>query len=194
MDLILASGSAYRRELLERLQLTFRCLSPDIDESPLEGEHAAALSQRLAQSKATVISKHWPDAWVIGSDQVAALGDQALGKPGTTERAREQLRACSGHSVIFHTAVHLCRQTDGFQTQHLEQVEVRFRTLSDAEIDHYLEHEFALDCAGSFRCEGLGISLFESIDNHDPSALIGLPLIALCRMLRSAGINPLQRR
>lgn len=185
MSLVLASTSRYRRELLQRLGLPFECASPEVDETPLNGEAPLALATRLAAAKAAEVAARHPGAWVIGSDQVADLNGQSLGKPGTVEAACAQLAAMSGQTVRFHTAVCLSGNGDSFTA--LDLTEVRFRVLERDEITRYVATEQPLDCAGSFKCEGLGISLFEAIDNRDPSALIGLPLIALCRLLRQAG-------
>lgn len=182
--LILASTSAYRRALLERLGLPFDTARPDVDETPLPDESPAALAVRLARAKAEAVAAG--DAWTIGSDQVAELDGRPLGKPGTPENAVAQLRAMSGHEVRFHTALCLAGP-DGRRLAHLDLTVVRFRTLHADEIARYVERERPLDCAGSFKCEGLGIALFEAIDNHDPTALIGLPLIATARLLREAG-------
>lgn len=184
MSLVLASTSRYRRELLQRLGLSFECARPEVDETPLRGEAPQALAVRLAAAKAAEVAARHPGAWVIGSDQVADLNGQPLGKPGTVEAACAQLTAMSGQTVRFHTAISLTR--DGESLAALDMTEVRFRTLEQAEIARYVAAEQPLDCAGSFKCEGLGISLFEAIDNRDPSALIGLPLIALCGLLRKA--------
>ena len=153
--------------------------------SPLPGEAPAVLAQRLARAKALAIATQHPESWVIGSDQVAALESQALGKPGTRENAVSQLSAMSGREVHFHTAVCLARGEALLET--LDTTVVRFRTLGDGEIARYVDAEQPLDCAGSFKSEGLGISLFECIESRDPTALVGLPLIALSRMLREAG-------
>lgn len=185
--LILASSSRHRRALLTRLGLEFACDSPDIDETPRTGEPPAALAERLAMAKAGTVAARHPGAVVIGSDQVAALGEQALGKPGDPARAREQLAACSGREVLFHTAVCLSLP-DGQTDRHRDVTRVVFRALSAAEIERYVDIEQPLDSAGAFRCEGLGISLFERIENHDPTALIGLPLIWLSAALRRAGL------
>lgn len=185
MPLVLASTSRYRRELLQRLGLPFDCARPDVDETPLNGEAPLALATRLAAAKAADVAAHHPGAWVIGSDQVADLNGQPLGKPGTAEAACAQLAAMSGQTVRFHTAISLRRDGESFAAMDL--TEVRFRALDPLEIDRYVAAEQPLDCAGSFKCEGLGISLFEAIDNRDPTALVGLPLIALCRLLRRAG-------
>ncbi|WP_295554474.1 Maf family protein [uncultured Stenotrophomonas sp.] len=185
MSLVLASTSRYRRELLQRLGLPFDCARPDVDETPLNGEAPLALATRLASAKAAEVAARHPGAWVIGSDQVADLNGQPLGKPGTVEAACAQLAAMSGQTVRFHTATCLSRDGDSLTT--LDLTEVRFRVLEQDEIARYVAAEQPLDCAGSFKCEGLGISLFEAIDNRDPTALIGLPLIAVCGLLRKAG-------
>lgn len=187
MQLILASTSPYRRALLERLQLPFQCVAPEVDESPQPGETAAQLAQRLASAKAEAVSRRFPDALVIGSDQVACLDGRLLGKPGGHERAREQLRASSGRTVEFFTGVALARQEPAFRAAQTVPFQVHFRTLSDAEIEHYLARETPWDCAGSFKCEGLGIALFERLAGDDPTSLEGLPLIALCHLLKRAG-------
>ncbi|KRG70850.1 Maf family protein [Pseudoxanthomonas dokdonensis] len=187
MPLLLASTSRYRRELLERLRLPFRVARPEVDESPLAGETPAALATRLAQAKAAAIAASQPGHFVIGSDQTAELNGAVIGKPGQREAAVAQLSAMSGQQVVFHTAVCLLHQDQSWAA--LDTTVVRFRRLTGDEIERYIDAELPLDCAGSFKCEGLGISLFEAIDSHDPTALIGLPLIALCRMLREAGFN-----
>ena len=183
--LLLASTSPYRRVLLERLALPFRAARPEVDETPQDGESPLRLAQRLAVAKAQAVAAAHPGHWVIGSDQVADLNGRPLGKPGSPQAACAQLAAMSGQSVQFHTALCL---TDGARVlQACDLTTVRFRTLQPAEIARYVNAEQPLDCAGSFKCEGLGISLFEAIDNRDPTALIGLPLIALCALLREAG-------
>ena len=189
--LILASTSRYRRELLERLRLSFTAVAPHVDETALPGEAPAALAQRLALAKAQAVAQVNPEAVVIGSDQVADLGGLCLGKPGTHERAVAQLRSMSGRDVIFQTAVAVVCQSNGFEQQSLAQVRVRFRALNDDEIERYLRAEQPYDCAGSAKSEGLGISLLESIDSDDPTALIGLPLIRTGQLLRAAGLGPL---
>lgn len=183
--LILASTSRYRRELLGRLGLAFEAVAPGVDETAQPGESPRSLAQRLAREKAAAVAARFPDAVVIGSDQAADLDGLALGKPGTAARAFEHLRACSGREVVFHTAV--CVAAPGRQIEFADRTVVRFRELADAEIDRYLERERPFDCAGSFKSEGLGAALFEGIRNDDPSALIGLPLIALARALRELG-------
>ena len=190
--LILASTSRYRRELLERLRLPFDVVSPQVDESALPQETPAALALRLAEAKAQAVARRFPQAVVIGSDQVADLHGEALGKPGTHERAVQQLQRMRGHRVLFHTAVSVQRQDTGFVQTELCSVAVHFRALSDAEIEHYLRAEQPYDCAGSAKCETLGIALLSAIENDDPTALVGLPLIRTCEMLRQAGIDPLR--
>jgi septum formation protein len=186
--IVLASGSRYRAELLRRLLADFEQVAPGTDESPLPDEAPAARALRLATAKASAAASGCHDALVIGSDQVAELDGLILDKPGSAERARAQLAASSGREVHFHTALCLLDARDGSQHTHVDHTRAHFRTLQAVEIDRYIEREQPLDCAGSFKCEGLGISLFDSIDNRDPSALIGLPLIALARLLREAGI------
>ncbi|MBP6304865.1 MAG: septum formation inhibitor Maf [Giesbergeria sp.] len=186
--LILGSTSPYRRALLQRLRLDFTVAAPDVDETALPGEAPRDLALRLALAKAHAVAAHNPGAVVIGSDQVADLAGQPLGKPGTHERATAQLRQMSGHSVIFQTAVAVVCPETGFEQVDLAPVVVRFRELSDAEIERYLRAEQPYDCAGSAKSEGLGISLLDAIDSDDPTALIGLPLIRTCRMLRAAGL------
>ena len=187
--LVLGSTSVYRRELLARLRLPFTVAAPDVDETPLPGEAPAALARRLALAKARAVADMHPDCIVIGSDQVADLHGQPLGKPGTHDRAVAQLQAMRGHTVIFQTAVAVVCKASGFVQEDLAPVRVQFRDLGDAEIEQYLRAETPYDCAGSAKSEGLGISLLEAIDNDDPTALVGLPLIRTCRMLRAAGLN-----
>jgi septum formation protein len=189
--LILASTSRYRRELLERLRIPFDVISPNVDETPTVGETPMALAQRLALAKARAVARAYPDAVVIGSDQVADLDGEPIGKPGTHDRAVEQLRAMRGRSIVFHTAVAVVRESVGFADASLAQVTVRFRDLSDTEIEHYLRLEEPYDCAGSAKCETLGIALLDAIDSDDPTALVGLPLIRTSKLLRAAGIDPL---
>lgn len=187
MLLILASTSPYRRELLGRLRLPFDTARPETDETPQPEEAPATLARRLAAEKAGAIAARQPDAWVIGSDQCAELGGQPLGKPGTLDAAIVQLRGMSGQVVRFHTAVCL-RQSDTC-LQAIDLTTVRFRALSDGEIKRYVDAEQPLDCAGSFKSEGLGITLFDAIESRDPTALIGLPLIMLSGLLRQAGFK-----
>jgi len=193
-DLILASTSRYRRELLERLRLPFRALSPGTDETPLPGEAPAALAERLALAKARALASRFPDAVVIGADQVADVDGAAIGKPGDHARAVEQLRAMSGRTIVFQTALAVVRASAGFAEVRRVPVPVRFRRLTDAEIEFYLRTEQPYDCAGSAKCETLGIALLEAIESDDPTALIGLPLIATCALLRAAGLDPLRER
>ncbi|MET0518798.1 MAG: Maf family nucleotide pyrophosphatase [Burkholderiaceae bacterium] len=190
--LILGSTSRYRRELLERLRMPFQVQAPDVDETPRPGEAPAALAARLALAKAQAVARQFPAALVIGSDQVADLDGKPLGKPGNHERAREQLRAMSGRTVVFHTAVALACTESGFAAQDLAAVRVRFHPLSETQIEHYLQAEQPYDCAGSAKAEGLGISLLAAIESDDPTALIGLPLIRTCKLLRQAGLEPLR--
>ncbi len=189
--LILASTSRYRRELLARLRLPFEVRSPDVDETPFPGEMPAALAQRLALAKARAVSALFPDAVVIGSDQVADLEGEPIGKPGTHERAVAQLRSMRGRSVVFQTAVAVVRASTGYVGTALAPVTVRFRQLSDAEIEHYLRAEQPYDCAGSAKVETLGIALLDAVESDDPTALVGLPLIRTAALLRAAGIDPL---
>ncbi len=186
--LILGSTSRYRRELLERLHLPFEVQAPEVDETPLAGEPPEALARRLALAKARAVAARHPEAVVIGSDQVADLAGEPLGKPGSHERAVEQLRRMRGRTVIFQTALSVVCQASGFEMSDLAAVQVRFRALTDAEIETYLRLEEPYDCAGSAKSEGLGIALLESIDNDDPTALVGLPLIRTVRLLRAAGL------
>jgi len=183
--LILASTSVYRRELLERLRIPFEIISPKVDETPLPGEGTLNLALRLAKAKAAIVAKDHPDAWVIGSDQVADLCGVALGKPGNFERAMAQLQLMRGATVTFHTA--LCLMHGETETTLSIPTEVTFRKLSDEILEAYLHAEEPYDCAGSAKSEGLGISLLETIESDDPTALIGLPLIALSGLLRDAG-------
>lgn len=186
--LVLGSTSRYRAELLRRLYPSFEQRSPGTDESPMPGETPRDRALRLAIAKARAAAEGLDDALVIGSDQVAELEGLVLDKPGTAERARAQLAASSGREVHFHTALCLHDTRTGQDRVHVDHTRVHFRSLDTDEIARYIEREQPLDCAGSFKCEGLGISLFQRIDNEDPSALIGLPLIALARLLREAGI------
>ena len=187
--LILGSTSVYRRELLGRLRIPFSVESPHVDEAALPGESPAALAQRLALAKAQAVAARFPEAVVIGSDQVADLDGQALGKPGEHQRAVLQLRQMSGKVVIFQTAIAVVCLASGFYQQALAPVKVKFRDLSEAEIENYLRAEQPYDCAGSAKSEGLGIALLERIDNDDPTALVGLPLIRTAALLRAAGID-----
>jgi septum formation protein len=185
--LILASGSRYRAELLGRLQIAFQALPSQVDETPQPGENPRELTQRLAVAKARALAQAHPQAWILGSDQSASAQGRILGKPGTLERAREQLRLLSGQTVEFLTAVALVQGTRLLQA--LDVTTVRFRRLDEATIERYLAAEPALDCAGSFKCEGLGISLFEEMRSSDPTGLVGLPLIRTAALLREAGFR-----
>jgi septum formation protein len=191
--LILASTSRYRKDLLGRLGLTFTCIAPGVEEAAGRDEPPAALVARLARAKAAAVAARHPEAWVIGSDQVAVLGPGAsetiLGKPGTEVRCREQLLNCSGRSVDFLTAVSVIRQQSGSLHEFTDTTTVRFRALDRTTIERYVAKERPLDCAGGFKSEGLGVTLCESIDSADPSALIGLPLIRLSAALRAAGFE-----
>ncbi|MGC1523559.1 MAG: nucleoside triphosphate pyrophosphatase [Steroidobacteraceae bacterium] len=191
--LILASTSKYRRELLARLRLPFSCIAPGVDETIRSGEQPLALAARLARAKAAAVALQHPDAWVIGSDQVAVrAGPEAeliLGKPGTEARCIEQLRACSGRTVSFMTAVAVVRHNGRAVHEFVDTTRVTFRRLDEETIARYVESETPIDCAGGFKSEGLGIALCESIDSADPSALIGLPLIRLSAVLRDVGFE-----
>lgn len=187
-DLILASGSPYRRELLRRVNYPFEWVSPDINESPRSGEAPGDLVLRLARAKAAKVAQANPAAVVIGSDQLATLGNQILGKPGDHDTAIRQLSACSGKSVVFLTAVCVRHDNAQFEETHIDTTRVNFRTLSGAEIEAYVNADEPLDCAGSFRSEGLGSALFKSIENVDPAAIIGLPMIWVSNSLRHAGV------
>ncbi|MBC8022172.1 MAG: septum formation protein Maf [Burkholderiales bacterium] len=188
-SLILASGSKYRRSLLKRLGVPFKVWVPDVDESPLAGELPRQTAVRLARVKAEAGGRKFSSSWIIGSDQMADLDGRAIGKPGSVEDARAQLHELAGHTVLFHTA--LCVWNSRLERRHerLLTTDVAFRRLTDAEIDRYLEREDALDVAGSAKSEGLGISLLSRVGGDDPTALVGLPLIALSAMLRAEGFD-----
>ena len=186
--LVLASTSPYRRELLARLQIPFEAVAPEADESPLAGESPAETAERLSEAKARAVAERFPASLIIGSDQVAHIGEQRFGKPGTRDKAIAQLRAMSGKSIVFHTGLCLLNTSTGRLHRRGVPTEVRFRELSDAEITRYLDREDALNCAGSARSEGLGIALMEYMRGDDPNALVGLPLIALADMLRAEGV------
>ncbi|MET0540859.1 MAG: Maf family nucleotide pyrophosphatase [Variovorax sp.] len=188
-QVILASTSRYRRELLSRLQFPFDIHPPEVDETPHAGETPAALAQRLALEKAEAVARRFPDAVVIGSDQVADLAGEPLGKPGDHARATAQLRRMCGQTLVFQTAVAVVCRATGFLQRELAPVRVSFRQLSDAAIESYLRAEQPYDCAGSAKSEGLGIALLEAIHSDDPTALVGLPLIRTAAMLRAAGID-----
>ena len=189
--LVLASSSRYRRELLARLRLPFDVDPPEVDERPHAGEAPATTALRLALAKAHAIAMRCTEAVVIGSDQVADLDGTGVGKPGDHARATAQLRAMRGRTVVFHTAVAVVCAATGFAESALVPVTVRMRKLGDAEIERYLRAETPYDCAGSAKIETLGIALVESVASDDPTALIGLPLITTCALLRRAGIDPL---
>lgn len=188
-SLVLASSSPYRRELLGRLRLDFKTHSPDIDESPLPAEAAPALALRLATAKAEAVASHYPESLIIGSDQVALSGSQLINKPGNHVAALAQLRAMSGRTITFYTALCLLNAKTGRRQTAVVPVTVTMRALGDAEIERYLVAETPYDCAGSARIEAFGITLVEKISGDDPNALIGLPLIELCRMLRHEGLE-----
>ncbi len=192
-ELILASTSRYRRELLGRLGLDFSCIAPGIDEQPGPNERAVALVSRLAREKALAVAHRYSNAWVIGSDQIAVLPDiepeLIMGKPGTIARCHAQLLAASGRTLKFLTAVTLARQREAQVFEFLDTTQVKFRSLDEASIQRYVQQESPLDCAGGFKSEGLGITLCESITSEDPWALIGLPLIKLSSLLRTVGYS-----
>ena len=188
-SIVLASGSKYRKELLKRLGLPFKVWTPDVDEKPLPGELPRATAVRLARLKADAAGRKFSSAWIIGSDQVADLDGKPIGKPGSLDKARDQLRELSGHTVLFHTG--LCVWNSRLERRHerLVTTDVAFRRLTEAEIDRYLAREEAIDVAGSAKSEGLGISLLSRLGGDDPTALVGLPLIALSAMLRAEGFD-----
>lgn len=188
MSIILASTSAARQALMQRLQLKFICDPPLVDESPRPQEPIAALVRRLAHAKVQAIAVGHTGSLVVGADQMAALGTHVLGKPGSHENAVVQLRAASGRTMDFYTGLCVLDTRTHACYEHLDTTRVHFRPLADAEIDRYLRSERPYDCAGSFKSEGLGISLFHAIESRDPTALVGLPLIALCQILRTAGV------
>lgn len=187
--LVLGSTSPYRRELLQRLHIPFEIAAPEVDETPHPGEAPRELAQRLALAKAMAVAHLFPGAVVIGSDQVADLLGIPLGKPGTHEKAVAQLRQMRGQTVVFQTAVSVVCLESRFEESSLAAVSVTFRDLTDSEIENYLRAEQPYDCAGSAKSEGLGIALLASIDSDDPTALVGLPLIRTCKMIRAAGIE-----
>jgi septum formation protein len=189
--LILGSTSRYRRELLQRLRLPFMVMAPEVDEAPHPGEEPASLAMRLALEKACAVARMNAEAVVIGADQVADLAGEAIGKPGDHARALAQLRRMSGREVVFQTAVAVVHLRSGFERVALAPVRVRFRDLRDVEIERYLNLEQPYDCAGSAKVETLGIALLAAVESDDPTALIGLPLIRLCDLLRQVGLDPL---
>ncbi|MDH3632060.1 MAG: Maf family nucleotide pyrophosphatase [Gammaproteobacteria bacterium] len=188
-EIILASSSPFRQQLLDRLQLDYEFLPPDIDEAIFPGEDASSYVCRLAKSKANRVAVEHPQAVVIGSDQCALLGEKILGKPGSHENALRQLREAQGKTVVFHTAVCVLNLSTGYSSVEDVVTEVEFRNLSDQQLDHYLRVEEPYQCAGSFKSEGYGSCLFKKIHGDDPTALIGLPLIRLTRMLENAGVE-----
>ena len=190
-ELILASTSPWRRMLLEKLSVPFACATPDVDETPLPGETARQLVVRLAQNKAQALAVRYPQHLIIGADQVCVLDGEITGKPHTEENAHRQLRKASGSIVTFYTGLALYNSANGHLQTECEPFDVHFRRLSDQEIDSYIRKENPLQCAGSFKSEGLGITLFERLEGRDPNTLVGLPLIALCQMLRRENYNPL---
>ena len=187
MNLILASTSPYRKQLLARLQIPFATVAPGSDESPLPDEPATALVERLALAKALAVAREYPDSLIIGSDQVATLNGHIFGKPGNYDAANAQLSQCSGNEVVFYTAIALLGLSSGLSEVIVQPFTVKFRELTELDISTYLHREQPYDCAGSFKCEGLGIALFESLNGSDPTSLEGLPLIALTIMLANAG-------
>ncbi len=191
MRLILASTSPWRRALLEKLTIPFECAAPDVDETPMPGEAPRQLVLRLAQAKAQSLAARFPNHLIIGSDQICVLDGEITGKPLTEEKARQQLAKASGNIVTFYTGLALYNSASGHLQTEVEPFDVHFRHLSEAEIDDYVRKEHPLHCAGSFKSEGLGIALFERLEGRDPNTLIGLPLIALCQMLRREEMNPL---
>ncbi len=190
-NLLLASTSPWRRMLLEKLSLPFECAAPEVNETPLPGESARQLVTRLAQAKAQALASRFPQHLIIGSDQVCVLDGDITGKPHTEENAYRQLRKASGTIVTFYTGLALYNSANGHLQTECEPFDVHFRHLSDQEIEAYIRKENPLKCAGSFKSEGLGITLFERLEGRDPNSLVGLPLIALCQMLRREGFNPL---
>jgi len=190
-SILLASTSPFRQALLHKLGLPFITAAPEVDESPQPGENAEALVIRLAVAKAQALAKTYPGHWIIGSDQVCVLDGQITGKPHTPENARAQLRAASGKAITFYTGLALFHPDSNQLLHCCEPFVVHFRMLTDAEIAGYVEKEQPLQCAGSFKSEGLGICLFNRLEGRDPNTLVGLPLIALNEMLQQAGINPL---
>ena len=189
--LVLATTSIYRRELLARLKIPFQTAAPDIDEAPLPGESAQQTALRLAQEKTRAVAIHYPDALIIGSDQVALLGEQQLGKPLSHEKARDQLRSMRGQSVVFYTALALLNTRNGEMQTETAENRVSFRHFTDDEIESYLRREQPYDCAGSAKAEGLGIALISRMEGDDPNALIGLPLILLVTLLHRQGFSVL---
>ena len=191
-QLILASTSPWRRALLEKLAIPFECAAPEVDEAPLPGEAPRHLVLRLAQKKAQSLAHRYPSHLIIGSDQICVLDGEITGKPLTEENARQQLLKARGNIVTFYTGLALYNSATGHLQTEVEPFDVHFRHLSETEIEDYVRKERPLHCAGSFKSEGLGIALFERLEGRDPNTLIGLPLIALCQMLRREDMNPLK--
>lgn len=189
--IVLASTSPFRRTLLEKLGIPFQCAAPQVDETPLAGEDARHLVQRLARAKAEALRHQFPDSLIIGSDQVCVIDNKITGKPHTEENAITQLCSARGKIVTFYTGLALFNSQNGHLQSEVEPFDVHFRHLTDDEIINYIRKEQPLQCAGSFKSEGLGITLFSKLDGRDPNTLVGLPLIALCAMLRHEGCNPL---
>lgn len=187
--LVLASTSPYRRQLLERFGIRFTVAAPDVDETPLPGETPIDLANRLARAKAEVIAHRHPASVIVGSDQVALFGREVIGKPGNPERCVEQLKMLSGHKLAFHTAVNVIQSDTGSNQSHLDITTVHFRKLTNEEIERYVARERPVNCAGGFKAEALGITLFDRIESQDPTALIGLPLIWLSAALRRTGFT-----
>ncbi|MEN8177630.1 MAG: nucleoside triphosphate pyrophosphatase [Pseudomonadota bacterium] len=192
LQIVLASTSPFRRELLQKLGIDFSTEAPEVDESPKPDEHSENLVRRLAQLKAKAVANRYPDALIIGSDQVAAISGKILGKPGDHQRAIEQLTLASGKKVTFYTGLSLLNSSTGNLQVCCEPFSVHFRELDSEEIENYLSRERPYNCAGSFKSEGLGITLFRKMEGDDPNSLIGLPLIRLIDMLKNEGINPLK--
>lgn len=190
-QLVLASTSPFRREILQKLHIDFESCAPEVDEKRLDGETPVALVTRLAQAKAEAVAEQFPGALIIGSDQVAVNGDEILGKPGTHEKAIEQLMASSGKSLTFLTGLALHNSTSGKTQVRVIPYQVHFRELTRQQIENYLNVEKPYNCAGSFKSEGFGITLFSKLEGDDPNTLIGLPLIELVQMLESEGLNPI---
>jgi len=187
--LVLASSSPYRREILAKLGVPFACAAPEIDESPLPDEPVERLVVRLAENKARALAKRFPNHLIIGSDQSAVLDGRPISKPGSRERAEEQLRAASGRTVVFYTALCVLNSGSGESLCDLDVTRVTFRVLDERQIAGYVEREQPYDCAGGFKSEGLGVALFERIETEDPNALVGLPLIRLIRLLEAFGVH-----
>ncbi|MFA3790332.1 nucleoside triphosphate pyrophosphatase [Aliiglaciecola sp. SL4] len=183
MEIILASTSQYRKALLQKLQLEFSCHGPDVDETRLANESAKTMALRLAEAKAEDVASHYSSGLIIGSDQTAGLDNDILGKPGNAKNAKAQLQQCSGKEVVFYTGLCVIDAATNKTLSKVEEYRVCFRDLTEQQIENYIVKEAPFDCAGSFKCEGLGISLFSQLQGRDPNSLVGLPLIALCDLL-----------